>query len=562
MVDLSNFISFYTANAALQQPAVAQIKNSMDINSAIINAFLGNKPSVTLPTQTLINPVLLKALHSGQLLAAVVTQGTAPNQSSGPAILSIHKQTVAVTSLLPLISGERLKLKVSQLSPRIELTIQKNIAQTSPHQRILPIIQQLVPKQLSLNPTFQLLNQVARSPTLLPANLQQIVNTIIKDIPKMATLSEPLMLRQAIAQSGIYLEARLAVTLQSTQTIATNDVKSSLLLLLSRINQRMTSLQTPLSRPLNEKAVKTPTALLTNPVLKKPLANTPTLQPTLSQPTADQSIAELRPAILPIPTPINPTYTPLKTTTQSTALFRHIVNTASGDLNTSENRLNSDTKPASNDSRIPVSSRTNVNNANTATTMSVLNKLLSKAADIPLPNAQTPSLPQSAVQSMDLSTLTKSQLLNFLKQFIEGAVARITLTQLTNSEVQNDGNLRTSIEIPVKMNDEIHFIHLNLERQANKKQTKDEEWTAHLSFNLPSLGALQIRIGGRGKTISARFWTESNRTLQLIESRKNELVDALKSNGIKVTGLNCSLGTPEDLCYSDTRNHQFLDLEA
>ena len=259
-------------------------------------------PSITvsLPAQ----PSLIKQLSIGQPLAARLLPSTG-NQPTR-ALLELAGQRVAVqlSQSLPANIGQQLKLDV--VSPGAIAALKILTPPVSATDNIPLALRATLPRQAPLPPLLANLALIAREssrsilpngPRLIPPLPQTVVDltrSIVDRLPNPQSMSTADGVKQAVAQSGLFLEARLAQTLQqpaqpqSAVPLTANipiDFKGGLLSLLVSLLSLVKATPSTLVPPTN---TQTP-----NPL---PLAshNPTTVQATLNQSmNLQQALTEL-----------------------------------------------------------------------------------------------------------------------------------------------------------------------------------------------------------------------------------------------------------------------------
>ena len=114
-----------------------------------------------------------------------------------------------------------------------------------------------------------------------------------------------------------------------------------------------------------------------------------------------------------------------------------------------------------------------------------------------------------------------------------------------NFSFMNDLNSLTSyVQIPVKMNNEETQGELFIYNR-NKKKTAEDGINAFLHFDLENLGATDIRIKLKSKSLRLEFSLDDKEAVELVEKHIDELTDSLEEKGYMV---NCKVEyeTPDE----------------
>ena len=139
--------------------------------------------------------------RAGQLLHATVTEGGA-----GRVLLAIgHRQVSAETSL-PLEKGQQLTLQVQTTGQQPVLRILSPAADTT----LSTAVRFLLPRQGPMTPLLSSLNQLTTAPqAALPGLIQQLIRSLVRQMPTVESAATPRGLKQALQDSGVFLERHL-----------------------------------------------------------------------------------------------------------------------------------------------------------------------------------------------------------------------------------------------------------------------------------------------------------------------------------------------------------------
>ncbi len=210
----------------------------MEISSAIKAQNL-----VALDTKS---PVI--SLKLGQVLNATVTAKLGGNLIE----LLANNQKIQAHTDRSIATGQQLKLKVESLNDPILLKAVE--AKTTPQQNQLAALQNsrsdllktTLPKNPNFEPLVKTLNTVLNAPNLkasLPTQVTQQLQNLMQTLAGPSQLSNKEGLKQALKQSGLFLESHLAniangpkVSSQQS-TLVQNDLKANLLKLLSLLKE-------------------------------------------------------------------------------------------------------------------------------------------------------------------------------------------------------------------------------------------------------------------------------------------------------------------------------------
>ncbi len=173
------------------------------------------------------------AWRLGQILQAVVLARTSP----ASAVLGIDGAKVSVRTELALVPGQTLRLRVEGLGKTAMLRL------TAPGQP-MPLdvraiaLKSALPQQV---PLAQILRSVAvltqpGQAAAVPAPVVRAAHQLLGPVPSLAATISPAGLRQAVQDSGVFLEAKLAAAaLRSIPVSFATDLKARLLRFVSAL---------------------------------------------------------------------------------------------------------------------------------------------------------------------------------------------------------------------------------------------------------------------------------------------------------------------------------------
>ena len=116
------------------------------------------------------------------------------------------------------------------------------------------------------------------------------------------------------------------------------------------------------------------------------------------------------------------------------------------------------------------------------------------------------------------------------------------------------------LEIPVRQGNAVDTLAITIERQG--EQTDDDAgWSVQMALELPSLGEIEMRISLNQQIATTIFWSESEVTLQRIESQADTLRGHLEQHGIKLQNIHCHFGKPQPV-ETTLHNTAIIDCQA
>ncbi len=173
------------------------------------------------------------AWRTGQILNATVTQIPSSNQVT----LQIGNNSVDARSNTPLDVGQTLRLKVVETGDMPVLRIVSDPVKGNPATAAL---RNLLPRQQSLLPLLANLALVAQSAPQIGQSQDQgtaqLIQQILNQLPSSSSMTTGAGVRQALLDSGVFLESKLADQLKSGyRANLDSDLKAGLLRLFNRL---------------------------------------------------------------------------------------------------------------------------------------------------------------------------------------------------------------------------------------------------------------------------------------------------------------------------------------
>ena len=411
----------------------------------------------------------------GQILNAIVLS----NSHQGRVAIRIGNMELTASTNIALQQNTPLELKVAQLQPTLQLQILLPGGGNPLHEAML----KMLPQQTSLAPLLAELafKAQAKQHTAAPAPPQAAIKNLLAALPTRQDIRQADGLQRAVAQSGLFLEAKLATAASSQRPALATDLKSLLLRYLDTLQQSRSeqAVTRPATQPAASGQPQTPeTRLAPNTVAGA----------AVRMATSPVPGAPARPVSAPPPGPAAP-----------------------------GNSLHAELKATLASGRV--------------------------SAEVPPPLRGRLPQPQPRVSHVAPTPAGAIETFHpaLLKQ-LEGALARIGLHQVATAENFNEGQNLWQLEIPVRHGNAVEIVALTIEKETarNSPDTADEDaWSVNLSLDLPNLGSLQSRISMDKQGLSTTFWTRSRHNLSLIENRLPELRRNLELHGLEINQFKC-----------------------
>jgi hypothetical protein len=153
---------------------------------------------------------------------------------------------------------------------------------------------------------------------------------------------------------------------------------------------------------------------------------------------------------------------------------------------------------------------------------------------------QSLTAPHAAVQS----DIAKQALFDFRSE-IEGAIATITLNQLSSTQVNERSGSIWLFDMPYRIHDSLRGLLISIEREeaASKGQSESQQWKIRFSVDLPQLGVIEAELFMREHRVSVVFYVERETTFRVLDKRMFQLRFGLVKRGFEVSVLRCHLGS-------------------
>jgi hypothetical protein len=152
------------------------------------------------------------------------------------------------------------------------------------------------------------------------------------------------------------------------------------------------------------------------------------------------------------------------------------------------------------------------------------------------------------------------QQMNELSRQTDGAIARLTTTQITNTAT--DPAVQSMlIELPVRHEDRASILRLRVEHdESRKRQGGGDSWSVEAAMDLGQVGALHAKVTLTGHRIGVQLRAESPAIVNALSSRAGELESILRDAGLEIDRIVCLHGMP--VGDAGVRAARLLDVRA
>lgn len=182
------------------------------------------------------------------------------------------------------------------------------------------------------------------------------------------------------------------------------------------------------------------------------------------------------------------------------------------------------------------------------------------AVNAPIPTARGPLNALNAAPATFAMLDTPAQQMNELSRQTDGAIARLTTTQITNS-VPDPSLHSMLIELPVRHEDRATMLRLRIEHDdARRRFGGGDSWTVEAAVDLGQIGALHAKVTLTGRRIGVQLRAESASVVDALSARAGELEALLRESGLEIERIVCLHGMPAG--DAGARAARLLDVRA
>lgn len=182
------------------------------------------------------------------------------------------------------------------------------------------------------------------------------------------------------------------------------------------------------------------------------------------------------------------------------------------------------------------------------------------AMNAPIPTARGPLTALTAAPATFSMIESAEQQLNELSRQTDGAIARLTTTQITNAAP--DPSVQSMlVELPVRHEDRASMLRMRIEHDNSRKRSGGgDSWSVEAAVDLGQIGALHAKVTLSGHRIGVQLRAESPTIVDALSARAGELEAMLRESGLEIDRIVCLHGMPAG--DAGVRAARLLDVRA
>jgi Flagellar hook-length control protein FliK len=165
--------------------------------------------------------------------------------------------------------------------------------------------------------------------------------------------------------------------------------------------------------------------------------------------------------------------------------------------------------------------------------------LAESVSPLPMLRGSLPPLAEAAASLA--STSSRVAMLETLTQQTDGALSRLTATQMINAAAHG---LACLIELPVRHEDDASMLRFRFEREPAHPGEQDASWTVEAALSLRHGETVHARVALRAGRISVQLRSDSAAIVAQLKSRSGLLANVLQTAGLDVDQVVCLNGLP------------------
>lgn len=548
------------------------------------------------------------------LLRASAAAGTSPplaGNANAAAVTTPALNQITTEAMHQLRQGQSLLIKTNAsfpIPPGTQLLATAAPSRGIVISQILPpqlatiinqTLRELVPQQQGLNPLFQLLETVASRPAdnanRAILNLPTLTAALLQLLPKLEQLKTADQVRQAISNSGLFLENKIQQAIQrpgaqlnthsgaSSSSVSTSSTNTNPSATSGTASGHRSGGDGPLGeglRILSEKMKAAVTGKATAAATDNPSRSTAPEVTTLINRDIKHALQQLQvrlekaDAAIKQSSPPQQAPTPAAETGKAAnaseggkpgpAAGANPVTATSPD--STINKIRGDAGYRSPANAAPSMGAENRTPATPNTTGKIqgyssvhsASQMTDPAQKSSLETFLLPPLPGNiALQPQPRSKHSTGgdmadALVSILLKQVKGALSRITLHQLASHPRSQDPaspQPLLSFELPILHQGQVQVFQFMIEEQEAQGEQENKpvgkRWVVQMAFDIDGLGPMLCQISMLGQSASVSFWAEWENTLQHTRNHFDYLQNVLTEMGLRVEKLQGHLGIPK-----------------
>jgi hypothetical protein len=164
----------------------------------------------------------------------------------------------------------------------------------------------------------------------------------------------------------------------------------------------------------------------------------------------------------------------------------------------------------------------------------------------PIPTARGALDPLPPMPATIVLADSASEQMGDLARQTDGALARLTTLQTTNSAAQEPSAQSILIELPVRHDERATILRLRIERDGSRgaEGGAGESWSVEAAVDLGAGGALHARVTLNGHRVGVQLRAASPAVVEALTARAPELEAMLRDSGLIVDRVVCLHGMP------------------
>lgn len=137
-------------------------------------------------------------------------------------------------------------------------------------------------------------------------------------------------------------------------------------------------------------------------------------------------------------------------------------------------------------------------------------------------------------------------LLKYLQQKAENAVARIVLDQLISLPKEDNPKQLWNLELPFMDRETAEATSIEIEWEKEKdRQAGSSNWSVNITITPPGLGTIHCVVAYRNGVINTYFRSQKTQTADLIKHNLDYLKGQLEDSGLKTGNMSAQDGLPQ-----------------